>query len=81
MMKYALILLVVAVGFWLWLRNRNVGRDKDSNVSEQQPPPKNQNITPVISCSVCGLHLPRSEALIGKQGSYCSEAHQRQVGD
>lgn len=80
-MKYALILLVVAVGFWLWLRNRDAGRQNDANAPGRKPSPKNQNITPVISCSVCGLHLPISEAWIGKRGSYCSEAHQRQVGD
>lgn len=80
-MKYALVFLVAAVGFWLWLRDRSASGQNHVEAGKQKSPAKTQSVTPVVSCSVCGLHLPSSEALLGKRGSYCSEAHQRQVGD
>ncbi len=32
----------------------------------------------MLACALCGLHLPRSEALPGKGGVFCSEAHRRE---
>jgi uncharacterized protein len=29
----------------------------------------------MLSCAHCGLHLPRDEALPGRGGVFCSEAH------
>jgi uncharacterized protein len=37
-------------------------------------------VTEMVACEVCGVHLPKSEALIGSRGIYCSEAHRRQAG-
>lgn len=29
----------------------------------------------MLACAQCGLHLPRNDALPGKGGVFCSEAH------
>jgi uncharacterized protein len=31
----------------------------------------------MVACAHCGLNLPRSEALEGPDGFYCSEEHRR----
>lgn len=33
---------------------------------------------PMVSCHVCGVHLPGSEALFARGRVYCSEAHMEQ---
>lgn len=80
-MKYALVFLVVAIGFWLWQRNRIAAKKVDEKAFARNPAVKKTAALQMISCSVCGLHLPIAEARVGKRGAYCSEEHQRQVGD
>jgi hypothetical protein len=29
----------------------------------------------MVACATCGLNLPRSEAVVGADGLYCSVAH------
>ncbi|MGQ2981692.1 MAG: PP0621 family protein, partial [Polaromonas sp.] len=45
-----------------------------------RPPPVSgpQQATEVVACAVCAVHLPRPDALPGRRGLYCSEAHRRQ---
>jgi uncharacterized protein len=31
----------------------------------------------MLACGLCGLHLPRDEALPGRGGVFCGEAHRR----
>jgi uncharacterized protein len=75
-MKYLLILGVVLVVLWVWRSGqdrRNPGqRHADKSPSE---PVK----TEVVECDVCHVHLPRSDALIGNGGTYCSDAHRLQA--
>ncbi|MEO7954139.1 MAG: hypothetical protein ABIR35_08625 [Polaromonas sp.] len=33
----------------------------------------------MVACDVCHVHLPKSDALIGNKGIYCSDAHRRQA--
>ncbi|MDQ3060959.1 MAG: hypothetical protein M3R45_15820 [Pseudomonadota bacterium] len=81
-MKYLLILALALVVVWLWRHNRQA--EKDAAV----PPPRRPAgpgqvpaVTEMVACSVCQMHLPRSEALIGREGGvYCSEAHRREAG-
>ncbi|MGH8832099.1 MAG: PP0621 family protein, partial [Polaromonas sp.] len=42
---------------------------------------KETEVTEMVACDVCQVHLPRSEALIGSKGIYCSDEHRRQAGD
>lgn len=79
-MKYLLVITLVLVVFWLWRHNRRVEKEA------RQPPRARSNakatkaITEIVSCNVCHVHLPRSEALECGHDFYCSEAHRREAG-
>jgi uncharacterized protein len=78
-MKYLLVLLLVFVIFWLWSNNRRVEKKQADEARPPQRPAQNQALTEIVACDVCQVHLPRSEALIGSKGIYCSDAHRRQA--
>jgi uncharacterized protein len=77
-MKYAVVILVVLLGVWLWRKNRADDR------KEMAAKPKRKDAAPVgtpqimVSCAVCGVHLPQSDAVLGKIKHYCSLAHRQQ---
>jgi uncharacterized protein len=77
-MKYLLVIALVLVVFWLWRQNRPA----EKNAAPPQRPnvPEGKGLTEMVACDVCHVHLPRSEALIGRDGFYCSEAHRREAG-
>lgn len=68
-MKFVLVALVILVLIWLARGGRR--RTKVSDETAAPPPPKEA----MVACPQCGLHLPRSEALPGRGGLFCSEAH------
>ena len=75
-MKYLVLLAVLVVAYLLW-RNARLERGPDKR------PPANHAGTPqeMVSCPVCGLHLPRSDALPGPNGAlYCSQEHRLSAG-
>ena len=76
-MKYLLVIVFVAVVFWLWRHNRQA--EKRAASPPRQSPASPAAATEIVACSVCQVHLPKSEALIGSDGIYCSEAHRRQA--
>jgi uncharacterized protein len=77
-MKYAVVILVVLLGVWLWRKNRADDR------SETPAKPPRKDAAPIgapqmmVSCAVCGVHLPQSDALPGKYKHYCSLAHRQE---
>ncbi len=78
-MKYLLLFGAVCILLWLW-RERAVARA----VQRQQARPASPTSAPklpteMVACEVCGVHLPRQEALPGASGLYCSDAHRRQA--
>lgn len=78
-MKYLVVLALVLVGLWLW---RSKGRTDSHQVNkrpDQQPAPPPALPTEVVACDVCNVHLPRSEALTGPGGVYCSAVHRSQA--
>jgi len=76
-MKYLLVMALVLVAFWIWRNNRETGK---SAGSPRPPVPQREpTVTEMVACDVCHVHLPRSEALIGDRGIYCSDAHRRQA--
>lgn len=69
-MKYVVLIAVVLLVLWL-LRPRRRVRD-------DAPPPRGaEEVTaePMVVCSHCGIHLPRSDSLPGRGGVFCGEAH------
>ena len=67
MMKILLFLAVVFVLLWLL-------RGATSRRRGGAPPPP-QAPQEMIACAHCGVHLPRDEALPGRGGVFCGDAH------
>jgi uncharacterized protein len=78
-MKYLLVLVFVFVIFWLWSNNRRIEKKQADDARRPQQPSQSTALTEIVACDVCQVHLPRSEALIGNKGVYCSDAHRRQA--
>lgn len=70
-MKYVIVLLVILVVVWL-------ARSGSRRVTRGRPKPSLPPHEDMVACSQCGLHLPRSEALPGRGGLFCSDAHRAQ---
>jgi uncharacterized protein len=69
-----ILLFLVAVFVLLWLlrgatERRGNGRNDAARPKGPTPP------QPMIACSHCGVHLPRDEALPGRGGVFCGDAH------
>jgi uncharacterized protein len=79
-LKYAVVILVVLLGVWLWRKNRADAQEEKQQPSSKpaQRPSGHAQPQIMLSCAVCGVHLPQSDAWVGKQGSYCSAAHRQQ---
>ena len=73
-MKYLLVLVVVWVGFMLW----RSGRRREMEQAKAAPPRSIASPQAMARCAHCGLHLPASDTLPGKDGKvYCSAAHRQ----
>jgi uncharacterized protein len=69
MIKIILFLVAVFVLLWL-LRGGTSRRSRPAPTSPPGTPPQ-----PMLVCAQCGVHLPRDEALPGRGGVFCGEAH------
>lgn len=72
MTKYLLVIAVV-VAVYLIVRS---GRRKSG---DDAPRPETRD-EDMVRCRVCGVHLPRSEALSAHGDFYCTEEHLRISG-
>ncbi|MDH5540197.1 MAG: PP0621 family protein [Rhizobacter sp.] len=71
-MKFVLILVVVLVLVWLLSgKRRHDGQPPAAKPGDSKSPQT------MLACAVCGVHLPRDEALPGRGGVFCSEAHRK----
>jgi uncharacterized protein len=75
-MKYLLVLAVVMVAFWVWRNNRQSDLEAPKR---KAPAPGPRSPVVMVACRACGTHLAQDDALPGKQGSYCSAEHRRQL--
>jgi uncharacterized protein len=66
-MKILLFLVVVFV--LLWLLRGATSRRRGGAARPPQAPQE------MIACAHCGVHLPRDEALPGRGGVFCGDAH------
>lgn len=67
-MKY--LLLVLAIVALVWLIRGARRRDAPS-----ARPERTGDVQPMVACHHCGVHLPAHEALPGRGGVFCGEAH------
>lgn len=70
-MKLLVVIVALAV-LWLLLRGL-VRRAKGEGQQPRKPPPATPQA--MLACAHCGVHLPRDEALPGRGGVFCGEAH------
>ena len=82
-MKYLLLVAIALAVVWLW---RNSWRSESSEATEQtaaRPHSAPRGATEIVACDVCQLHLPRSDALIGQDGTgvYCCDAHRNKAAN
>ena len=74
-MKYLLLVVIVFVAYSMWRNARLERRDGDRR------PPAPGAPQEMVSCELCGLHLPRPDAVRGSDGRfYCGEEHRRRAG-
>ena len=73
-MKIVFWLLVIVLVWWAWRRSRTPS-------APPAPPPPASPTQDMCACLHCGVHLPRSEAVQGQRGLYCSTSHRSAAGD
>ena len=72
-MKFFLVLAVVLFGVWLFRSGR---QDK---VTRQNPPPNPPDPQEMVSCQLCAVHVPKTDAVPGRNGLYCSTEHRQRA--
>ena len=78
-MKYLVLLAVLVIAYLLW---------RNARIERRAPPPApggRPDAVPgpqeMVSCPVCGLHLPKADAVTGANGVlYCSHDHRLRAG-
>jgi uncharacterized protein len=68
-MKFVLVMLAIVVLVWL------LKRSFLSAGSRAKPPPTVLPPQAMLACAQCGVHLPANEALPGRGGVFCGDAH------
>jgi uncharacterized protein len=66
-----IVVFLVAVVLLLWLLRKSARR----RAPPPPPPGAATEVQPMLACVQCGVHLPRDEALPGRGGVFCGEAH------
>lgn len=78
-MKYLLLVALLVVAYLVW---------RNARIERRNPPPgPGRGADAVggpqemVSCPVCGLHLPKADAVTGADGlPYCSQEHRLRAG-
>jgi uncharacterized protein len=71
-MKIFLFLVAVFLLLWLLRGGQRRRRTPPPTARPTNPAAEPQ---PMLVCAECGVHLPRDEALPGKGGVFCGDAH------
>ena len=79
-MKYVVLLAVLVIAYMVWRSNR-IGRG-GSAPGPRGPGKGAGGPQEMIACPVCGLHLPRADAVTDAKGlAYCSQEPRLLSGD
>jgi uncharacterized protein len=74
----AKILLVLALVIVAYLLFRGFRRDAGLQNSAKPPKPRAAPAPEdMVRCSVCGVHLPRSESFTSRGRFFCTDEHRR----
>jgi uncharacterized protein len=76
-MKFALLVVAIVVLLWLLRGARRRVSPPPAKPPERPARQADTEPQPMLSCAHCGLHLPRDEALPGRGGVFCGEAHRK----
>lgn len=74
-LKYLLVLLVVAIGFWMVSTRSRKPRDQGGASRKVRPASSNAPPQAMLRCAHCGLHLPAADAVADGALAYCSDTH------
>lgn len=77
--KYLLLVLVV-VAVLMVLRAAGQAKQRRAAGARHQPGARSQAGEAMVSCALCGVNLPRSEAIGAGERAYCCEEHRRAGG-
>ena len=75
-MKALAVLLAVLAGVWLWRRGQRL---QQKPAHPQAPTATSLRVLPMVRCARCGTHLPSTEVIVGRHGSYCCFAHRQEA--
>jgi uncharacterized protein len=74
-MKFLLLFAVLFIAYLVWRNNRV---DHSTSARPRGTPARPLEM---VSCPVCGLHLPQPDAVAGSNGLYyCSHEHRQRAG-
>ncbi len=76
-MKFVVLFAVLLIAYAVWRNNRlRDEREEQRRTGRGTAAPQE-----MVSCPVCGVHLPRSDAVAGARGIlYCSPEHRQRAG-
>ena len=77
-MKILLMLALVVVGVWVFRASRKSIRQSARQTKSPAEKPAAMALD-MVRCAQCDTHLPKADAVVGKQALYCSAEHRQQA--
>ena len=74
-MKIVLVLAAVLIGIWLFRLNRRSDQQRPGGQNTRPADKRATMALDMVRCHQCDVHLPKADAIAGKQGVYCSLEH------
>ena len=78
-MKIVMVLALVLVCVWLFRLNRRSDQQRRGGKSTPPAEKPAAMALDMVRCSQCDVHLPKADAVAGKQGIYCSLEHRQRA--
>jgi uncharacterized protein len=76
-MKYLVLFAVLFIAYLVWRSNRV----HDRGAAPRRGPDPAARPQEMVACACCGVHLPKSDAVIGSTGlPFCSQEHRLRGG-